>query len=177
LVTTARSGKSRAFHAERAVVFVPVTGVPRNRSEPWLIASHPAVMTIRSSRRAGVAAAIAAIAVSATGARHMMAACQRQVRGAGDHITMIVKLSRGRPAGDDSPAGQGRGSAAGPDGPPDGHVSRPGRGLMSGLLVLAVAVAAGASAYAVTRPSRPGVGQDLRPSGVPASTSTRLADT
>jgi len=105
-----------------------------------------------------------------------MAVCQRQVRGVGDHITMIVKLPRGHPAGDDSPAGQGRGSAAGPDGPPDGHVRRPGRGLMSGLLVLAVAVAAGVSAYAVTRPSGPGAGQELRPSGIPASISTRLAD-
>src|SRR5207245_1341899 len=52
---------------------------------------------------------------------------------------------------------------------------RPGRGLMSGLLVLAVAVAAGVSAYAVTRPSGPGAGQE-RPSGIPASISTRLAN-
>src|SRR5437016_9492299 len=88
---------------------------------------------------------------------------------------MIIKLPRGRPAGDDGPASHGRGSAAGPDGPPDGHVRRPGRGLMSGLLVLAVAVAAGVSAYAVTRPSGPGAGQE-RPSGIPASISTRLAN-
>jgi protein SCO1/2 len=46
---------------------------------------------------------------------------------------------------------------------------------MSGLLVLAVAVAAGVSAYAITRPSGPGAGQE-RPSGIPASISTRLAN-
>lgn len=47
---------------------------------------------------------------------------------------------------------------------------------MLGLLVLAVAAAAGVSAYAVTRPPGPGAGQELRPSGIPASISTSLAD-
>lgn len=46
------------------------------------------------------------------------------------------------------------------------------------MLALAVAVAAGISAYAVavTRPSGPGDGQELRPSGIPANISTSLAD-
>jgi cytochrome oxidase Cu insertion factor (SCO1/SenC/PrrC family) len=46
---------------------------------------------------------------------------------------------------------------------------------MSGMLALA-AVAAGAGAYAVTRPASPGIAQQMRPSGIPASISTTLAD-
>jgi cytochrome oxidase Cu insertion factor (SCO1/SenC/PrrC family) len=47
---------------------------------------------------------------------------------------------------------------------------------MLGLLALVTAAAAGVSAYAVARPSGPGTGQELRPSGIPASISTSLAD-
>ena len=47
---------------------------------------------------------------------------------------------------------------------------------MLALLALAAGAAAGVSGYAVTRPSSPGAGQELRPSGIPASISTSLAD-
>jgi len=91
---------------------------------------------------------------------------------------MIVKLSRGRLREDNAPAGDGQGPADAPHGPAAGRGRRPGRRLALGVLALAVAVgvAAGISAYAVTRPSGPGAGQELRPSGIPASISTSLAD-
>ena len=93
----------------------------------------------------------------------------------GDRIVMIVKLPRGRPRGDDTPAGDGQGPAGAPHGSADGR-RRPGRRLALGLLALAVGAAAGISAYAVMRPSGPGAGQELRPTGIPASISTSLAD-
>src|SRR6266536_3472502 len=68
LVTTARSGKSRALHAERAVVLVPATGVPRNRSEPWLVASQPGTIA-RQARAADRRPALTARTTATSGAR------------------------------------------------------------------------------------------------------------
>jgi cytochrome oxidase Cu insertion factor (SCO1/SenC/PrrC family) len=47
---------------------------------------------------------------------------------------------------------------------------------MHGLLALVTAAAAGAVAYALSRPANPPAGQGPRPSGIPAGISTRLAD-
>ncbi len=77
-----------------------------------------------------------------------MAGCQRPVCRTGEVRIMIGKATRGRP----------------------------GRRLAVGLLALVAAVAAGVSAYVVTRPSGSDDGQGLRPSGIPASISTSLAD-
>ena len=89
---------------------------------------------------------------------------------------MIRRLPGGRPPADDTAAGQGRGAAGGQDGPAGGRPGRPGRRLAFGVLAVAAAVAAGASAYALASRSSPGAGQELRPSGIPASISTRLAN-
>jgi len=80
---------------------------------------------------------------------------------------MIGKPGRGQPRGDDS-------AAAGRPGTASSRVRRPGRRLAVGLLALTAA--AGAAAYAVTRPPGPSAGQELRPSGIPAAISTSMAD-
>ena len=95
--------------------------------------------------------------------------------GPGEPI-MMLRLGRARPRD----RGEGRGAAAGRQGPPGGHrglsgrlARRPARRLVFGVLALAVAVAAGLPAYLLAR--RPGAAQVPRPSGIPASVSTSLA--
>ena len=95
--------------------------------------------------------------------------------GPGEPI-MMLRLGRARPRD----RGEGRGAAAGRQGPPGGHrglsgrlARRPARRLVFGVLALAVAVAAGLPAYLLAR--RPGAAQVPRPSGIPARVSTSLA--
>jgi cytochrome oxidase Cu insertion factor (SCO1/SenC/PrrC family) len=83
---------------------------------------------------------------------------------------MILKLPRGNPVPDGDPAPGGPAPAAGP-----GRGSRTARLLALSLLLVVVAGGAGVLSYLLARPANPAA-QGPRPSGIPASISTGLAN-
>lgn len=78
-------------------------------------------------------------------------------------------------AGKDPAAGQQRDSGAAPVGTGQSPPARPAHLMMLGLLLAVTAVAAGLLAFLLARPARPAA-QLARPSGIPASVSTSLAN-
>jgi protein SCO1 len=89
---------------------------------------------------------------------------------------MIARLTRGRRERDGTVNRVSQDMHTAPRQAADGAARRPGRPVAWGLLALAVAAAAGSSAYLLTRYSGPAAGQELRPSGAPAGMSTSLAN-
>ena len=88
--------------------------------------------------------------------------------------TMIVGGGRDRSPGKDVTGGMSQEAAEGPGAPAAGRVGHRRRLVVSGLLALVVAVAGSISGYVLARHSAPA--QELRPSGIPASVSTSLAN-
>lgn len=99
---------------------------------------------------------------------------QRRRAVAGKHLTMIFKLARERQP--DRAAGDGGQDHPGGHSEAAGRRSRRTRVLVLACLAVVVAAGAASAAYVLARASRPDPAQSIRPFGIPASISTRLAN-
>jgi cytochrome oxidase Cu insertion factor (SCO1/SenC/PrrC family) len=88
---------------------------------------------------------------------------------------MILRLTRKRKQ-DREAADARQGPPRGRCGPVDGQARRTRRLVTFGLAAAVAAAVAGSAAFALARASHHGPAQPLRPSGIPASISTRLAN-